>query len=379
VIGCADDATVQRTTAPPEIRLGLVVEHPSPISTLVLDATKLAVSQFNADGGIVVDGTRRPVTLVVEEADSTPEGATQASFELINQQKVMAIIGPTYSRNAIPSGAVAEKAGVPMVCPGPSHSQATAGRRFVFRVTHTNSYQARAVARFARQKLGVKTVAVLFDVAEAYSREIEQVFEPAFEALGGEVIAVESFTTGEQDFRPQLERIRAADPDAILLPNFRDEVFFQVEQARELGIDAVLLGTDSWPVTGPLDGRGLEGSFLALAWHRDLAAVIPAAADFVARFSDVYDIEPDDGAALTYDAARLLLSAIEAAASVEPEAIREQLAQIEGYLGASGTITYLGTEGDPRRSVVIGQYQAGEIRLVDRIEPEPSADRDQPQ
>jgi branched-chain amino acid transport system substrate-binding protein len=363
VAGCG-----RQDPAPEELRIGFLADLATPIADATVNAARLAVETVNAAGGVAVDGRRYTVKLLIEDTGNTPEGTTRASLSLINRHQVVAIVGSSYSRNAIPSGEVAERANVPMICPGSTHPRTTAGRRFVFRVSFVDSFQGQVMAMFAREDLGRATAAVLFDVAETYSRDIAAHFRRAFEAAGGRVVAFESFTTGDRDFLPQLERIRDAGPEAVFLPNFSPEVIRQVRQARELGVDAVFLGSDGWPAAAT--HPDLEGAYYSLSWHRDLAA--EATEDFLARYRRAYGLEPDDTSAMTYDAFGLLFAAAARAGRLEPELIRDALAQTESYLGVTGPITFRGRGGDPRRTAVVVQIHGDSIRLVKSVTTETS-------
>jgi branched-chain amino acid transport system substrate-binding protein len=279
------------------------------------------------------------------------------------------MVGSSFSRNAIPSGEVAERAGIPMISPGSTHPRTTAGRRYVFRVAFVDSFQGRVMARFARDRLGFSTAAVLYDVADAYSRNIAELFRRVFEEAGGRVVAFEPFTSGESDFRPQLERIRDAEPEAVFLPNFTADLPAQGRQLRRLGIDAVLLGSDSW-LAELARHPELDGAFFTRSWHHDLAGSSPEAEAFRERYRQLHGSEPDEQAALTYDAFGLLFAALADAPRPAPEAIREALARIDGYRGLTGPISYRGRGGDPMKNVAIVRIEDGEIRLFELVEPE---------
>ncbi len=370
-IGVAALGCGRHPEAPAEIRIGFLAEMPTPIGQATVDAARMAVSELNDAGGIDVGGHPHLVKLLLEDTGNTPEGATRASLQLINRERVVAIVGSSFSRNAIPSGEVAERAGIPMICPGSTHPRTTTGRRYVFRVSFIDSYQGRVMARFARNDLGLETVAMLSDVADTYSRDIAAVFGKTFEAIGGRVVASESFTSGDRDFTRQLERIRDAGPEALFLPNFSTEVILQGRQARGTGIDAVLLGSDGWLVPGLADHRQLQGAFFILSWHREVGRVSVETRDFIDRYQRAFGYEPDEVAAMTYDAFGLLFAAIAGAPRVEPESIREALSQTEDYPGVTGPITYRGRGGDPRRSGFIVRLEEGGLQLFKVVDPEP--------
>jgi branched-chain amino acid transport system substrate-binding protein len=144
-------------------------------------------------------------------------------------------------------------------------------------------------------------------------------------------------------------------------------VIEQARQARDLGLGAVLLGSDSWDQL-PVEGQPqLEGAYFGRHWH-PAQATNPTARRFVAEYRRAYGTEPTVPAGLTHDALGVLLYAI-ARAGDQPEAIRRALAEVEGYPGVSGTISYRGTDGDPPKPLVMVRIRDGEIALDREIHP----------
>lgn len=243
----------------------------------------------------------------------------------------------------------------------------------MFRVAFTDTLQGRAIGRFAAEELGAETAAVLYDAASAYNRNLATVFGQSFEAAGGRLVASESFTTGETDFRLQLERIRDRRPEVLLLPNYPEDVPMQARQARELGIDANFLGSDAWAALSLAGLAGLtelEGSYFALHWHPGEAATDPEAQRFLEGYRQAFGQDPGDGAALIYDAFGLLFHALGSAGG-DPAQIRRALGEIDGYRGLTGRITFRGTGGDPTKRLVFARIQEGESVIFGVIEPGP--------
>ncbi len=361
---------------PPEvIRIGVLVNLTGSEGQPTEESARLAVDPVNAAGGLDVGGTRRRVELLFEDTRAAPDEAMNGARRLI-QQNVAAIIGPNRSRDAIAAGGVAENARVPMISPSSTHPQTTAGKRYVFRAAYTDTLQGRAISRFAVEDLEARTAAVLFDVASAYNRNLAAVFRQAFEAAGGTLVALESYTTGDTDFRRQLERIRDGRPQVLLLPNYPEEIPLQVRQARELGLDAVLLGSDSWSGVPFAGLPQLAGSFYVQHWHPDDAENLPEAERFLTAYRQAYGRDPTDQAALTYDAFGILLSAL-AVAGTDPDGLRRALAEIDGYRGATGTFTYRNAGGDPsRRLVIVRVEEGGGTTVFKVVEPPPAAPSD---
>ena len=192
-------------------------------------------------------GTPHRVEIVVKDYEDRADSATSVARALINQERIDALIGPQFSRHAIPVSVVAENARMPMLSPMSSNPATTKGKNFVFRLAFLDDFQGSVMGRFAANELGASRAAVLYDKTTAYGRSLSDVFRRAFEDEGGQIVAFESYTFDEPlDYREQLARIGATDPDVLYLPNDTERVVAQIRQASELGIDAILLGGDMW-------------------------------------------------------------------------------------------------------------------------------------
>ena len=349
-----------------EIRIGLIAmlsgsESDQASGRSMQRGAQLAVEEANRTG-------LRRVTLVVADDRNNPEGAIEAARRLIYQERVPAIIGPQFSRNAIPAARLAESERTVMICPLSTNPQTTAGKHFVFRVPYLDTFQGYSLARFARQELAASRAAVLYDVANEYNRTLAEVFRDTFLRLGGTLAAFESYTTDQaMDFTPQLSRIAAAGAEVLFLPNLNDDVRRQGRQARALGIDAVLLGGDGWNPDELASEPAFAGSFASRHWHPDVAT--EKARNFLKAFRARFGEPPDDIAATTYDAFGLLFAAMRAAGRAEPEAIRAALMSLEPYPGVTGSIVYRGS-GDPSKSVVLVRIDGGRAAVHSVLEPE---------
>lgn len=356
----------------PDVRIGLLSLRADPVlpaSRSLHQAAELAVRRVNAAGGLDVGGVRHRVVLVSRASGDTPESAVAAAQRLINQDGVVAIVGPFYSDLAIPVGALAERAGVPLISPGATHPDVTRDRGFVFRIPLVDDLQGRVLARFARRDLEARTAAVLWDQANVYSRGLAAEFRRTFAEAGGEVVAQETYLTGTRDFRSQLERIRVRAPEVLFMASYAPEAAEQARQVRELGLAATLLGPDAWNSSNFDDPSAVEGAYLSHHWHPDVARGNPTAEAFLAAYDEEVGGLPDVAAAATWDALALLFEAIRQRASVDGSEIRDFLAHLEDYRGVTGTFSYRGS-GDPVKPGVILRIEDGESRLV-RVLPLP--------
>lgn len=361
-----------------EIRIGLIAELSGDIPDVGVScrqAAELAVEEINAAGGIALNGRKLPVRLIVEDNANSPELSTAAAHKLIGEDDVLAIVGPNPTRGALPVSETTESLKTPFITPWSTNVQTTrdartgSPKRYAFRSTFTDPLQARALARFVRERLRLRRAAVLYDLGSDYSKGLAELFRDGFAALGGEVVAFEGFTSGAADYAPQLGRIRAARPEIIFSPNFFNEVPLQVQQARRLGIRAPFLGGDAWgsPELLELCGPQCDGFFFSTNYAVDRKA--PANERFVAAYRNRFQQEADDVAALTYDAFGLLLRAIRTAGRADREAVRDALAGIEDFEGVTGDMKFTPGSGDPAKSVVIVQIKGGRFVYHDSLKP----------
>src|SRR5205085_487702 len=132
---------------------------------------------------------------------------------------------------------------------------------YIFRMCFLDNYQGPVLARFVVNDLHLRRVAVLTDTRSDYSRGLAEAFEQVFTASGGQIVARQSYSKGDSDFRPQLTAIQGASPQIIFIPGYYNDVAPIAIQARDIGIRVPLLGGDGWesPKLLEIGGQALEG------------------------------------------------------------------------------------------------------------------------
>jgi len=352
-----------------EFRIGLIAPITGNIPTTgraAVDGATLAVKEVNDGGGLEIAGQAYQVVLVIEDNQDKAEVSVQAALKLVNQQNVIAIVGPYASRNAIPTSTVAERTKIPMISPSSTNPATTLNKTWVFRATFIDPFQGQVMAQFAWEELDAQKVAVLYDIASEYNRGLAEFFRSSYEGYGGEMVAFESYTTDAPDVTQQMARIKESEADVLFLPNYYNEVLQQVGQAREMGIKAQIIGGDTWSSIQGADRSAVEGSYFSTHYAVDVAD--EKAQGFVTRFQEAYGRDPEDNAALTYDSFGLLFKAVKDQGKVDPDAIRDGLAAIV-YRGVTGTIEYGIGSGDPLKSAVIMEIKDGNFVFHSRAEP----------
>ena len=365
---------------PDSIRIGVNAPLTGDIPK-VGEGTKFAAQMWlddvNAAGGIEVGGKKYKVELIIEDNESKAESAVKANTKLITEEDVLAIVGPQSSKQAIPAGGKANELGTPMISPWSTNPDTTKDRPFVFRGCFLDPFQGPVVANFIKDEFGFKKAAVLYDVASDYPKGLAEFFKAAWEKQNGpgSVVAYESFTTKDADFSSQLTKINNSGAEVLFTPQYYNEVALIVQQAHQLGWNKPIVGSDSWgsAETVKLCGKDCYGLFFST--HYAAAGAKGATKAFIDRYKKEHGYVPDDVAALTWDAMRIVQAAIEGAGELTGDiekdriAVRDALASIKDFDGITGKMTFT-EDGDPIKcAVVVRISDAGEFEFFKSVCP----------
>ncbi len=325
---------------------------------------RLAIDAKNEAGGI----KGKKIVLITEDDQGKPEEAAAVVKKLINQDKVMAVLGEVASTRSLFAAPIAQQNKIPMVTPSSTNPKVTQVGDYIFRVCFIDPFQGPVMARFTYDNLKLKRVAIFKDLKSDYSLGLAEFFSKKFTELGGTIVSEQSFQTGDSDFKGQLTRIRAANPEAIYIPAYYTEVGLIARQARQLGLKAVLLGGDGWdsPKLFEIGQAAIEGSYFSN--HYASESDVPATQEFIKNFRAKFNETPDGLAAAGYDAARILLAAMERASELTPAKIRDELAATKDFEGATGKIT-INAERNADKDAFIVKVEAGKLKFVTLLSP----------
>jgi branched-chain amino acid transport system substrate-binding protein len=194
-----------------------------------------------------------------------------------------------------------------------------------------------------------------------------RVFRKEFTALGGRIAAEETFVDPAHISAAQLQRIRRAQPDVLLLPNYAENEKILGEKIRDAGIKAVFLGPDSWSRKSLRNVPSFDGSFMTTNWSRDLNT--PKNRAFITAYSERFHEEPSETAALTYDAFSLLFAAIQVEGKFDPQSIQRGLYALPVFAGVGGDIDFTDS-GDPKKGLIVLQFRSGRDTFYTTLYPE---------
>ena len=271
------------------------------------------------------------IRFILEDNQSTPEGAIAAYNKLIHEDGVVALLGPATSTLTEIAFPVAEENRIVAIAPTSASQGLSALGDFVFRVNLTVDKLIPPGVHLTQEKLGYQRVAIIVDTLDLFSRSAKDAYSETLAEIGVELLPTETFSTRDEDLRPQLTRIRDLNPGAVLVAaNSFDQPTILV-QGREVGIP------DDVPFIVPLmsvgevqqAGAAAEGAITFTAWTS--TADTPGNQAFVRNFIAAYDSEPSVFSALAFTSVQLLVNAISTAESTDSDAIRAALASTSGF------------------------------------------------
>ncbi len=298
-------------------------------SDSALKGVQLAVQQFRSPEGAV--------GLIVKEWEGQSAGAPEALKRWIAEDRPIALVGPLLSKEVNRAAPIVEAAGLALITPGATAPTLASLGKSVIRNASTGRAQCQALVQHALSRM--RRFAILFPKTPR-NEEWANCFSEQIKAGGGEVLYSASYPPGETDFAGPIRQIKNAEtqPDAIFLPGDARTVGLLIPQLTFHGVVGLtLLGTNDWnhPQFLTLAGRHAEGARFADGFFPESPDA--AVRQFVEQYRAKYQQTPDMLAAQAYDAARLILTAIENGA-VTPQEVRAALLSTTQFSGASGQI-----------------------------------------
>ena len=325
----------------------------------------LAVDEINGHGGV----NGKQLQVHSEDDQSQTSEAATAVQKLIDRDKVAAVLGEVASGRSAAAAPICQRRQVPMISPSSTNPSVTQVGDYIFRVCFIDPFQGTVMATFAAQNLKLKRIAILKDQSAPYSTGLAANFRSAFEKLGGTIVADESYTGTDTDFKAQLTTIKAQNPEAIFIPGYYNQVGSIGLQARQLGIQVPLLGGDGWDSPKLFDAAGdsLEGCYFSN--HYTVEDPRPEIQQFVKAYKAKYDDKtPDAMAALGYDAARILADAMQRAKSLDGADLRDAIAATKDFKGVTGTIT-IDKDRNAQKPAVVLEIKNKQYKYVTTIQP----------
>ena len=279
--------------------------------------------------------------LVIEDGQSTVEGAVKAFQKLINQDKVTAILGPATSSQAKAVFDAAQENQVVAISPTAAARGLSKTGGFTFRTSLITDILIPNGVRITHAKLGYQNVATIHDEIDVFSTDSDFVLKKALAENGVEVAISETFQSGETDFSAQLTRIKESNADAVFVSAQIVETSEILIQGRNLGIPAdipFLITITLVPEQIEVAGEAADGAITFTSWGS--TADTPGNQTFVQHYRTKYGIEPNTFSAQSYASVYILAEAIANAQSADSTAIRDKMADIREFDTVLGKFSF---------------------------------------
>ncbi|WP_407355781.1 ABC transporter substrate-binding protein [Methanolobus sp. WCC5] len=288
------------------------------------------------------------VRIVTEDTKSETREAATAMNKMVSVDNVQAVIGDLISAATLAAAPIAEQNQVVMISPASTSTDISDAGDYIFRTIPGDDGQGIFAANTMHER-GFTKLALLY-TNDQYGNGLAGIITEEFTALGGEIVADETYEAGSSDMRTQLSKIKNSNPEVIyIVSNTPDSSVALLRQITEIGIDANIYGSEGLKVASILElGSSVEGIIIT--------SVSPESEEFKQKYMDAYGEEAPAFAAQAYDAARAIIMAIEQGATTGEE-IKNALYEME-FDGASGHIKF-NEKGDVEGGYVLVEVQDG--------------------
>ncbi len=344
----------------------------APLDEQIKLGVELAVDEFNANGGVL----GKQVSFVNLDGKSDPVVVGNNGEQLV-EMGADAIITPADFDFGGPAARAAQEAGIVGISPGassPLFGSDTLGDK-QFTIATWNTTMGAAAAEWSFEK-GWRNAYVVTDTFIDYTKSLSEYFIATWEHLGGEVVAEDTYTQGDQDFSAQLQRLRGVvdDVDVIFVSSYMPDLGLIIRDIRAAGIDLPIVGGDSYDDPELWEVLGSDyGNDVTYATHAFLSEeanpLVPA---FMELYNDKHGEDPETAlVAIGYDTARTVLLAMEEAGTTDGAAVAKKMTEIE-YELLSGKLQWSSAEDghEPQKESAIVSLEGGEIHFDQWLKPE---------
>jgi len=306
----------------------------------------MVIDQINKDGGI----NGKKLELVVADSRGDAKESVLIAEKFVADPDIIAQIGDFSSSSTMAAAPVYEQAKMVQISPTASHQDWTKKGEFMFRVVATQGYEGPYNARWAVNDLKKKKIATIY-INNDWGVDANKYFVAESRKLGAEIAAEEAFTPGEKDFNAIISKLKRLEPDLVYMPTFYADFTAIMNQAERARFKPTVLANSSLYSVKTLEmgGKAVEGTMIPVNYFSSDPR--PAAQNFTKDYKALYGADPNQFAALAYDAAGLLTAALKAVGTDSRAKVREGLLGLKGYEGATGPISYAAGR-DPAKQLV---------------------------
>ena len=371
IIGCERIKDIvqpppEQETFSGEIAIGVVTSQTGvlgpgefgPGASVMENGFSLALEEINASKQL--DDLH--LKFIIEDDQSSIEGAIGAFEKLIHEDKVSVILGVWTSHIAASAFPIAQENNVVAMGSVLTATGLADIGDFVFRVANPIDVSVPKGIATTHEQLGYQQVAIIADTVDVAARSADETYQTALATHSVEVLTRETFETGETDFSAQLSRIKASNPDVVFLAAQDIETILILQQAREMGIDVNFIRFIFSIDNAKAAGDAAEGVITFADWVA--TAETSGNKAFVANYTAKYGSEPSVWAGQSYATVHILAEALSKAQSTDPTAIVTALSEIKDFPTILGDFSFA-PNGDPIYDPVVLIVRDGRLEVFE--------------
>ena len=338
-----------------EIKIGVMTPLTGDVASwgdMQRRSTELALTKVNAVGGI----NGKKIKVIYEDTQADPKTGVNAFNKLAEVDGVPIVVGSPASNVTLAIAPLANQKKVVLLSSGSTAPEVGKAGPYVFRIMPSDEVQSSIMADWVWE-LGYKKVGVIY-VENSWGRGLMEAFTKDLKAKGGIILTIQPTDQDATDFRTQLFKIQALNPDAIYAPLYTRGAGLMIRQAREAGLKQQILGADVYGTPELIQAGGDAVNGVLYTTFGEYHG--PEYQQFAQKYKEKYGIGVETYATYCYDAFMIAIEAIKRIPSgneISGPNIRKELLKIKDYHGVTGLTTF-----DGRNSAVGKTFDKMTIR-----------------
>lgn len=303
-----------------------------------------------------------------EDDEGNPTKSSSVTNKLIQESKVNVIVAAINSSATLADMVITERASIPQITPGSTGASITEqGNEWIFRTAANDAFQADALVKYAKEKLGITKVAT-FTAADDYGQSGAKLLKESIEKYGLELVDAPTYNNEDKDFKPQLLSIKDKNAEGIFLWGLYTEAALISDQVYQLGLDVQIFGASGMASSKliELGGEATQGLILTQTFLPDTD--IEIVQDYVNKYKEKNNEDPIPHGAQAYDTIYIIADAVKRADSNDPEVIRDALKETKDLELVTGSPIFNEKGDDIGKRLLITEIKGDKFELIEAIE-----------
>lgn len=328
----------------------------------VREAVEMFKEHINADGGVL----GRPVDIVYVDDQGSETVATNAFQKLVLENDVCGVVLSKYSSLVLAVEPFIAEEKIPAICSGSNSKVANSSNPYLFSTRRSDNDSGKTMVTFMKQ-LGAKRLAILY-APDALGKGMTGVIRESLAGTDIEIVSDQQFSEGEKQFATYVAKMKAADPDFIIICAQSTETGLIYKAIYDGGLgDIPKMGSSASAQATTIEQAGnaaVENLYSVTPFSP--ALMEEPTMSWVAEYRERYGHDPEMASVTAYDSLLLFCEAIRIAGSDDREAITTALKSLVNYEGIAASYSYQGTPMLANSEVII-QIHDGKSQVVKKV------------